>query len=114
LKIEKLIEKGVKIPNPGSITIGDEVDIERISGKGAVIYPGCKIYGKSALILQGAKLGYEGPVTLENCQIGPEVELKGGFFKEAVFLKKAVMGSGAQVRRERFWRRKPAAPTRWD
>jgi len=98
LKIEKLIEKGVKIPNPGSIDIGDEVDIERISGNGAVIYSGCKIYGKSTLILQGAKLGYEGPVTLENCQIGPEVELKGGFFKEAVFLKKAVMGSGAQVR----------------
>ncbi len=98
MKIEKLIEKGVKISNPGSIEIGDEVDIERISGKGTVIYSGCKIYGKSTLILQGAKLGYEGPVTLENCHIGPEVELKGGFFKDAVFLKKAVMGSGAQVR----------------
>jgi len=31
-KIEKLLEKGVQIPNPQSIEIGPEVDIDRISG----------------------------------------------------------------------------------
>jgi bifunctional UDP-N-acetylglucosamine pyrophosphorylase/glucosamine-1-phosphate N-acetyltransferase len=96
--IEKLQQKGVTIPNPSSVEIGDDVDVERISGDGVVIYSGCKIYGKSTLILQGATLGYEAPVTVSNCQIGPEVELKGGFFKEAVFLKKASMGLGAHVR----------------
>jgi len=97
-KIEELIQKGVKIPNPYSVEIGDEVDVDRISGQGVVIYSGCKIFGHSTLILQGAKLGYEGQVTIENCHIGPKVDLKGGFFRQAVFLKNANMGSGAHVR----------------
>jgi UDP-N-acetylglucosamine/UDP-N-acetylgalactosamine diphosphorylase len=37
-------------------------------------------------------------VTIENCQIGPQVELKGGFFRDAVFLKNVTMGSGSNVR----------------
>jgi len=97
-KIEELIKKGVKIPNPHCVEIGDEIDVDRISGNGVVIYAGCKIFGHSTLILQGARLGYEGPVTIEDCQVGPQVDLKGGFFKQAVFLKKASMGSGAHVR----------------
>ena len=98
LSIEKLLQKGVKIPNPQSIEIGPEVDMDRISGDGVVIHSGCKLYGNSTLILRGTKMGYEGPVTIENCQIGPQVELKGGFFKDAVFLKKASLGSGSNVR----------------
>jgi UDP-N-acetylglucosamine/UDP-N-acetylgalactosamine diphosphorylase len=97
-KIQHLIEKRVKIPNPLTVDIGEEVDIDRISGDGVVIYAGCKIYGKKTLIMSGIKLGYEGPVTIENCQIGPNVELKGGFFCNSVFLEKANMGYGAQVR----------------
>lgn len=97
-KVEELIKKGVQIPNPYSIEIGDEVDLDRISGNGVVIYAGCKIFGYSTLILQGARLGYEGPVTVEDCQVGPQVDLKGGFFKQAVFLKQASLGSGAHIR----------------
>ena len=97
-KIEKLLEKGVQIPNPQSIEIGPEVDIDRISGDRVTIYSGCKIFGRSILILQGSKLGYEEPVTLKNCQLGPQVELKGGFFRDAVFLKNVSMGSGSNVR----------------
>jgi UDP-N-acetylglucosamine/UDP-N-acetylgalactosamine diphosphorylase len=97
-KIEKLLEKGVQIPNPQSVEVGPEVDIDRISGHGVVIYSGCKIFGRSMLILQGSKLGYEGPVTIKNCQLGPQVELKGGFFRDAVFLKNVSMGSGSNVR----------------
>ena len=97
-KIDKLLQKGVKIPNPQSIEIGREVDTDRISGDGVVIYSGCKIFGQSMLILQGSILGYEGPVTIKNCQLGPQVELKGGFFRDAVFLKNVRMGSGSNVR----------------
>ena len=97
-RVKTLMQKGVRIDNPESITIGAEVDLKRISGQGVCLYSGSKIYGASTLILQGAKLGYEGPVTVQDCQIGPEVELKGGFFKQAVFLKKANMGLGAHVR----------------
>jgi len=97
-RVRLLIEKGVKIPSPLTVDIGEEVDIERISGDGVVIYAGCKIYGKKTLIMSGTKLGYEGPVTIEDCQIGPNVKLKGGFFRNSVFLEKATMGYGAQIR----------------
>ncbi|UCD83196.1 MAG: protein GlmU [Desulfobacterales bacterium] len=97
-KIEKLIEKGVKIHSPRSLEIGDEVDISRISGDDVVIHSGCKIFGADTLILEGVKLGYEAPVTVDNCQVGPEVELKGGYFNQSVFLEKAKLGMGAHVR----------------
>ena len=97
-KIRLLIDKGIKIPNPLTVDIGEEVDMPRISGDGVVIYAGCKIYGKKTLIMSGTKLGYEGPVTIDDCQIGPNVELGGGSFRNSVFLQKANMGYGAQVR----------------
>jgi len=97
-KIEKLIEKGVKINQPTSVEISDEVDVDRIFADGVVIYAGCKIFGADTLILPGAKLGYEAPVTVDNCQVGSDVELKGGYFKQAVFLEKARLGLGSHVR----------------
>ena len=97
-KVRRLVQKGAGIPNPDSVLIGDEVELDRIAGDGVIIYPGCKIFGEKTLIMPGARLGYEGPVTVEDCQIGPNVELKGGFFRGSVFLEKAGVGSGAQVR----------------
>jgi bifunctional UDP-N-acetylglucosamine pyrophosphorylase / glucosamine-1-phosphate N-acetyltransferase len=96
--VVRLMEKGVDIPNPMSLHIGRDVDINRISRNGVRIYPGCRIYGPDTVIAAGARLGREGPVTVEDCQIGPRVELKAGYFKKAVFLDQANMGSGAHVR----------------
>ena len=96
--IDLLMKKGVNIPNPESVDIGPEVDIDRISGDGVTLYSGTKIYGKSTLILRGAVMGLEGPVTMKDCHIGPEVRLAGGYFAGAVFLKGAAAGSGAHVR----------------
>lgn len=98
MRVENLIQKGVKIPNPQSVDIGDEVDPAKISGKNVTIFPGCRIYGESTLIMYGAQLGGEAPVTIQNCQIGPDVKLKGGFCREAVFLKGSQAGSGSHVR----------------
>ena len=98
LKIEKLLKKGVKIPNPDTIEIGSEVDTDRISGEGVVIYSGCKIFGSSTLILRNTRIGYESPVTIENCQIGTNVDLKGGFLRKAVFLDKVSIGYGSHIR----------------
>jgi bifunctional UDP-N-acetylglucosamine pyrophosphorylase / glucosamine-1-phosphate N-acetyltransferase len=97
-KVERLLAKGIRIANPLSIDIGDEVEVDRISGEGVVLYPGCRIYGARTVISAGSRLGAEGPVTLDDCRLGPRVELKGGSFKNAVFLEKANMGLGAQVR----------------
>jgi UDP-N-acetylglucosamine/UDP-N-acetylgalactosamine diphosphorylase len=96
--IKNLLHKGVKIPNPAGVEIGAEVDIGRISGEGVVVHSGCRIRGERTLILPGARLGAEWPVTVEDCFIGPEAELKGGYFREAVFLEKASCGSGSHVR----------------
>ena len=97
-KIDLLVKKGIRFTHPESVEIGSEVDIERISGKGVVICGGCRIYGKATCISEKAVLGEEAPVTVVDCQVGPYVKLKGGFFKEAVFLKGSSMGSGAHVR----------------
>ncbi len=97
-KIAQLLQKGVDIPNPLSLDIGDDVNIDQISAKGVTIYPGCRIYGKMTVISAGSKLGYEAPATIENCQLGAGVELKGGFFSRSVFLEQANMGMGAHVR----------------
>ena len=97
-KIVQLMQKGVDIPNPLTLDIGPEVSIDRISGEGVTLYPGCRIYGAKTVISAGVKLGAEAPVTIDDCQLGPKVELKGGYFKKSVFLEKANMGSGAQVR----------------
>ena len=97
-QITRLLKKGVKIPNPSSVEIGNEVDPDRISGGQVIIHSGCKIFGKNTLILAGTQLGYEGPVTVNDCQIGPNVQLKGGFFEKAVFLGENQMGSGAHIR----------------
>jgi len=96
--VNKLLQRGVRISTPAGIEIGPEVDVERISGQGVVIHSGCRIFGERTLILPGAKLGSEGPVTMENCLVGPGVELKGGYFREAVFLEKASCGLGSHVR----------------
>ncbi len=97
-KVIQLIQKGVDIPNPLTVDLGDEVRVDQISGNGVRIYPGCRIYGKHTVISAGCRIGYEGPVTIDDCQLGPKVELKGGYFNKSVFLEKANMGSGAQVR----------------
>jgi UDP-N-acetylglucosamine/UDP-N-acetylgalactosamine diphosphorylase len=93
-----LLEKGVKIPNPMTLYVDDDVQVDRISGNGVAIYPGCRICGAKTVISQGAQIGFEGPVTLEDCQVGPHVELKGGYFRKSVFLEKSSMGLGAHVR----------------
>ena len=97
-KIARLIAKGVDIPNPLTLDIGEEVDIDRISANKVRIYPGCRIYGKDTVISSGTQIGREGPVTVESCQIGQDVELKGGYFSKSVFLDKSNMGLGAHVR----------------
>jgi UDP-N-acetylglucosamine/UDP-N-acetylgalactosamine diphosphorylase len=95
---EKLRAKGVVMPNPESVYVADDVDINRISGNDVTVFPGCRITGSRTLILPGSRIGYEAPVTLENCLVGKNVRLNGGFFQEAVFLGDNVFGSNAHVR----------------
>lgn len=96
-KVAALIERGATIPNPWTVDIDDDVDVNLI-GSNVVIHPGTRIRGARTVISPGCVLGSEGPVTMENCQLGPKVRLEGGFFSGAVFLEGASMGLGAHVR----------------
>ncbi|MGE5844522.1 MAG: hypothetical protein ACM32K_06445 [Syntrophaceae bacterium] len=49
-KITALLDKGVSIPCPSAVVIGDEVRTERIFAKGTVLYPGCRLAGAKTLI----------------------------------------------------------------
>jgi len=98
IKTKQFINKGVRIPNPESITIGEEVSLDGISGHGVVIHAGSKIFGAKTAIGEGCEIGLEGPVTIENCQLGPSVSLKGGYFSGSTFLERVNMGSGAHIR----------------
>ncbi len=96
--ISALIEKGVKIPNPSSVEIGEGVKVNLISSKNVTIHTGCKIFGNKTLIMSGVTLGSRSPVTIKNCQLGRNVDLKGGYFEGSTFLDSANMGDGAEVR----------------
>lgn len=96
--VKALIGKGVKIPNPESVYISEDVNPDRISNENVIIYAGCKILGERSLILKNSQIGYEAPVTLENTLVGENCKLKGGFFKGAVFAGDNSFGSGAHVR----------------
>ncbi len=97
-KISALIEKGVRIQNPSSVEIGEGVNINLISSEEVTIHSGCKIFGKKTLIMPGVTLGSRSPVTIKNCQLGRDVELRGGYFEESTFLDAANMGDGSEVR----------------
>ncbi len=96
--ISALIKKGVFLSAPESIEISSDVNPDNISGDNVVIHGGCKIFGENTLILKNTVIGREAPACIDNCQIGPDVTLAGGYFKNAVFLKGASVGSGAHVR----------------
>lgn len=96
--VDRLIEKGVQIPNPGAVTVGEEVHLDRISTNGVVLFPGCRITGASTLILDDVLIGAEGPVFLENCRVGAQTALSAGSFSGSVFLGQNRVGPGAQFR----------------
>ena len=95
--VRRLMERGVHIPSPGTVYVGPEVEPNRIA-PGATLLPGVRLMGSETLVLPGAILGAEGPLTLTDCQVGPDVALKGGFFRRAVFLEGSSAGLGAHVR----------------
>lgn len=96
-KVRALVGRGVIIPNPLTVFVGDDIDPDMIS-PGATLYPGCRITGKKTSIMAGTRLGSEAPVVVEDCQIAHDVELKGGFFRKSVFLDRSNMGLSARVR----------------
>ncbi|HNY64990.1 MAG TPA: UDP-N-acetylglucosamine pyrophosphorylase [Deltaproteobacteria bacterium] len=96
-RVRRLMERGVVIPDPKTVSIADDVELDLIA-PGVTIHPCCRISGRKTSVMAGTVIGAEAPAVIEDCQIGAGVELKGGFFKKSVFLERSSMGSGAHVR----------------
>lgn len=79
------------------VDITTDVDLARISSD-ACIHRGCRISGSETSMGPGCTVGAEAPAILENCQLGRNVELKGGCFSGATFFDGSSMGSGAHIR----------------
>lgn len=96
-RVQDLLTRGVRMPNPASVEIDDSIIPERIATD-VTIHAGCRLRGATTSIGPGSILGAEAPLTLEDSQLGARVELKGGFVSGSVFLDGANIGSGAHVR----------------
>ena len=95
--VEILLRRGVKIPCPEAVEIGQEVNPGRIAA-GVTIHTGSKIYGAETSIGPNCTIGSQAPASVENCRLGRGVNLGGGYFAGAVFLDNTNMGSSAHVR----------------
>ncbi len=96
-KVRQLSERGVSLPDPATVFVGDEVDCECIA-PGATIHTGCRILGTDTSIAPGCELGAEGPVTLRDAQLGSGVKLAGGSFSGCVLWDGVTVGPNAHVR----------------
>ena len=92
-----LLERGVRLVAPETVTIGPDVVLERIA-PGVEIHPGCRLNGAALSIGPDCILGEEGPVSLHDCQLGARVRLRGGFFDHATVLDAVDAGSCAHIR----------------
>jgi bifunctional UDP-N-acetylglucosamine pyrophosphorylase/glucosamine-1-phosphate N-acetyltransferase len=95
--VQRLMERGVRIPCPHSVEVDENVNPERIA-PGVVVHTGCRIAGATTSIGPDSEIGREAPAAIEDCQLGHHVELRGGFFSGATFLDGVIIGSAAHVR----------------
>jgi UDP-N-acetylglucosamine/UDP-N-acetylgalactosamine diphosphorylase len=96
-RVQELLRRGVVLPVPESVEIGEEVNLERIA-PGVVIHAGCRVRGARTSMGPGSVLGREAPLTLEDCQLGHGVELRGGYCAGSTFLDGVQVGSSAHIR----------------
>lgn len=95
--IQKLIDKGVVMIDPGQVYIAPEVDLDRIY-PGCVLYPGTRLTGKRTLIGSGAKIGTEGPATIHDSVIGAKAEVASGYIAGSTLLPEANAGANSHFR----------------
>lgn len=95
--VRALLDRGVVMPAPQAVFIGDSVMPERIAA-GAVLHPGVRLSGETTSVGPKCVLGKEGPLVVDSCQLGHGVSLKGGYAHGCVFFDGAEVGNGAHLR----------------
>lgn len=95
--VSALLERGVEIPAPSAVVVGDEVRPERIEA-GAVLYPGVVLRGARTCVGAGSELGRAGGGSFEDVCVGRGVQLYGGVYRDAVCLDGVVVRGHAELR----------------
>lgn len=94
---DALAARGLVLPDPESVRVGVEVDLERLS-EGAILHPFTRVEGARTLLGSGSAVGTEGPATVKDCALGPGASLASGVASGATLLAGASLGPASHVR----------------
>ena len=94
--INKLIDKGVRIPCPSSVVLED-ICPDNIQ-PGSVIYPGTILRGETTYIGRDAVIGEGGGALIENAQIGNHARIMQGTYRDCTLLERTIVRNGAEIR----------------
>lgn len=92
-----LIERGVVMPAPSSVVVGEEVDPDRIEA-GCVLHPGVVLRGARTCLGAGSELGRAGGGWFEDVCLGRGVQIWGGVAQDVVCLDGVVVRGHAELR----------------
>jgi hypothetical protein len=96
-RIQVLLERGVRVVDPGQLYVDEQVDPLRIHPT-ATIHPGCRLQGRRTFLGPGAQVGTEGPATLVDTVLGDGASIASGYTKGAVLLRGASLGAAGHTR----------------
>ena len=99
-RVEKLISRGVAIPAPESVVVGEEVNLDNIEA-GACIGPGTTISGAETMI--GSGVSIQGAAVIKSSMIGRNCKLAAGEYADSVLLDGCSTVGWARVRGNSAW-----------
>ena len=99
-RLEALAAKGVDIPSPESVIVGEEVRLDQIEPR-VVIGPGTKVLGAETML--GAGTEVQGAATIRNSLIGRNCRLAAGEYEDSVLLDGCTTVGWARVRGHSAW-----------
>jgi len=99
-RVEKLMAKGVEIPAPASVVVGEEVNLDNVAS-GVVVGPGTKILGSETMIGAGTEI--QGAAVVKNSLIGRNCSLAAGEYADSVLLDGCSTVGWARIRGNSAW-----------
>lgn len=96
-RVRELMSRGVIVPHPESVLIGEDVDPDRIES-GAEIHPFARIHGRLTMIGRESRIGCDGPATVRDAAVGRNVTLASGTFENCVLLDGSSYGPSGYAR----------------
>ncbi len=96
-QVNALLERGVKMPDPGQVFVDRDVDPARVHPS-AVLHPGTRLHGRRTWLGAGSQVGTEGPATLVDSVFGEGASIAGGYAKGVVLLRGASLGFAGHAR----------------